>query len=132
MKLDILTALNAERAARRAAVVVTNVESGKQRLVKADQGSGVVKIRGFQLPEQLENVALFKRSRWVAEGFQFGKSMIEGFRGNRHSYTSVLYRAHEKYEGDDQESRCIPSADEPESPMYHAIISIRLKVLRRG
>ena len=35
MKLDILTALNAERAARRAAIVVTNVESGKQRLVKA-------------------------------------------------------------------------------------------------
>ena len=35
MKLDILTALNAERAARRAAVVVTNVESGTQRLVKA-------------------------------------------------------------------------------------------------
>ena len=35
MKLDILTALNAERAARRAAVVVTNVESGKQRLIKA-------------------------------------------------------------------------------------------------
>jgi xanthine dehydrogenase accessory factor len=35
MQLDILIALNAERAARCAAVVVTNVESGKQRLVKA-------------------------------------------------------------------------------------------------
>ncbi|MGB6506549.1 MAG: XdhC family protein, partial [Xanthobacteraceae bacterium] len=35
MKLDILTALNTERAARRAAVVVTNDESGQQRLVKA-------------------------------------------------------------------------------------------------
>jgi xanthine dehydrogenase accessory factor len=35
MKLDILTALNTERAARRAAVVVTNVESGQQRLIKA-------------------------------------------------------------------------------------------------
>jgi xanthine dehydrogenase accessory factor len=35
MQLDILSALNTERAARRAAVVVTNVESGKQRLVKA-------------------------------------------------------------------------------------------------
>ena len=35
MKLEILTALNAERAARRAAVVVTNVGSGAQRLVKA-------------------------------------------------------------------------------------------------
>ena len=35
MKLDILTALNAERAARRAAIVVTDVASGEQRLVKA-------------------------------------------------------------------------------------------------
>jgi xanthine dehydrogenase accessory factor len=35
MKLNILSALNAERAARRAAIVVTNVESGAQRLVKA-------------------------------------------------------------------------------------------------
>jgi xanthine dehydrogenase accessory factor len=35
MKLDILTALNTERAARRAAIVVTDVASGKQRLVKA-------------------------------------------------------------------------------------------------
>jgi xanthine dehydrogenase accessory factor len=34
MQLDILTALNTERAARRAAIVVTNVEGGKQRLVK--------------------------------------------------------------------------------------------------
>jgi xanthine dehydrogenase accessory factor len=35
MKLDLLENLNNERAARRAAIVVTNVESGKQRLVKA-------------------------------------------------------------------------------------------------
>ncbi len=35
MKLDILHALNAERAARRAVVVVTDVASGAQRLVKA-------------------------------------------------------------------------------------------------
>src|SRR5260221_2393310 len=35
MKLDILRALNAERAARRAAVVVTDMTSGEQRLVKA-------------------------------------------------------------------------------------------------
>ena len=35
MKLDILTALNAERAVRRAAIVITNVENGKQRFVKA-------------------------------------------------------------------------------------------------
>ena len=35
MKLDILRELNAEREARRAAVVITDVESGTQRLVKA-------------------------------------------------------------------------------------------------
>jgi xanthine dehydrogenase accessory factor len=35
MKLEILRALNAERAARRAAVVVTDMASGEQRLVKA-------------------------------------------------------------------------------------------------
>ena len=34
MKLDILTTLNGERAARRAAIVVTDVESGRQRLIK--------------------------------------------------------------------------------------------------
>ncbi len=36
MKLDILAALNAARAARRAAIVVTDVASGAQRLVTAD------------------------------------------------------------------------------------------------
>jgi xanthine dehydrogenase accessory factor len=35
MNLDILAALNAERDARRAVVVVTDVDSGAQRLVKA-------------------------------------------------------------------------------------------------
>jgi xanthine dehydrogenase accessory factor len=35
VKLDILKSLNAERAARRAAVVVTDIASGEQRLVKA-------------------------------------------------------------------------------------------------
>ena len=35
MKLDILKALNGERAARRAAIIITNIENGKQRLVKA-------------------------------------------------------------------------------------------------
>jgi xanthine dehydrogenase accessory factor len=34
MRLDILSTLNAERAARRAVLVVTETESGKQRLVK--------------------------------------------------------------------------------------------------
>jgi xanthine dehydrogenase accessory factor len=35
VKLDVLSALNTERAARRAVAVITNVESGAQRLVKA-------------------------------------------------------------------------------------------------
>ena len=35
MKLDLLAALNAERAARRAAVVVTDLSTGTQRLVRA-------------------------------------------------------------------------------------------------
>ncbi len=35
MRLDILKALNEERAARRAAIVVTNQDSGEQRLVTA-------------------------------------------------------------------------------------------------
>ncbi|HZR59987.1 MAG TPA: XdhC family protein [Xanthobacteraceae bacterium] len=34
MKLDLLSTLNAERAARRAAIIVTDVASGKERLVK--------------------------------------------------------------------------------------------------
>ena len=44
MRLDILSTLNAERAARRAAIVVTDVASGKQRLVKgADVGRDPLK-----------------------------------------------------------------------------------------
>ncbi len=35
MKLDLLASLNAERAARRAAIVVTHIENGQERLVKA-------------------------------------------------------------------------------------------------
>ena len=37
MRLDILKALNTERAARRAAIVVTNQENGDQRLVTQDK-----------------------------------------------------------------------------------------------
>jgi len=48
MRLDILKALNAERAARRAAVVMTNQESGAQRLVTQD------KVAGDPLKDQLE------------------------------------------------------------------------------
>jgi xanthine dehydrogenase accessory factor len=40
VKLDILSALNSERAARRAAIVVTDVESGSQRLVKRTDVAG--------------------------------------------------------------------------------------------
>ena len=40
MKLEILQALNAERAARRAEVVITELGSGAQRLLKADQIDG--------------------------------------------------------------------------------------------
>ena len=36
MKLDLLHTLNTERAARRAVIVVTDTETGTQRLVKAD------------------------------------------------------------------------------------------------
>src|SRR5215204_7732283 len=35
MKLEILSALNAERAARRGAIVVTDVDTGAQRLVRS-------------------------------------------------------------------------------------------------
>jgi xanthine dehydrogenase accessory factor len=40
MKLEILAALNVERAARRAAIVVTEVATGAQRLVKAADIAG--------------------------------------------------------------------------------------------
>jgi len=39
VKLDILHTLNAERAARRAVIVVTDVDSGAQRLVKATEAA---------------------------------------------------------------------------------------------
>lgn len=39
MHLEILKSLNAERASRRAAIVVTDVASGEQRLVKADEAA---------------------------------------------------------------------------------------------
>ena len=34
MRLDLLSSLNAERAARRAVMIVTNMENGEQRLVR--------------------------------------------------------------------------------------------------
>lgn len=40
MQLELLTALNEERAARRAAIVVTGLDSGEQRFVKASAAAG--------------------------------------------------------------------------------------------
>lgn len=40
MKLELLSALNVERAARRAAILVTDLASGDQRLVKQDDLAG--------------------------------------------------------------------------------------------
>ena len=45
MHLDILKALNAERAARRAVIVVTNQDSGAQRLVKARRRRAAIRSR---------------------------------------------------------------------------------------
>ena len=42
MRLDLLETLNAERAARRAAVLVTDLATGLQRLVKAENAAGDV------------------------------------------------------------------------------------------
>ena len=39
MRLDILSSLNAERAARRAVIIVTEMQSGKQRLVKGEDAA---------------------------------------------------------------------------------------------
>ena len=41
MRLDILKALNEERAARRSVIVVTNQDSGEQRLVKAPTSAAI-------------------------------------------------------------------------------------------
>jgi len=59
MKLSILKALNEERAARRAAVVVTDLASGDQRLVKAAD------VAGDPLRETLE------------KALRMGKSSVE-------------------------------------------------------
>lgn len=59
MKLDVLHALNTERTARRAAVLVTDVASGAQRLVKASDVAG----------DPLKNV-LEKRLRMAKSGIE--------------------------------------------------------------
>ena len=59
MKLDILHALNAERAARRAVVLVTDVTSGTQRLVKA-----------ADMPKDPLREAIEKRLRMAKSGME--------------------------------------------------------------
>jgi xanthine dehydrogenase accessory factor len=59
VRLDILKALNEERAARRSVIVVTNQDSGEQRLVKATD------IRGDALKE-----VLGKRLRMAKSGIE--------------------------------------------------------------
>ena len=68
MRLDILKALNAERAARRAAVVVTNQESGAQRLVTRD------KVAGDPLKDLLE--ALLRSGKSGVEETPEGKVFL--------------------------------------------------------
>jgi xanthine dehydrogenase accessory factor len=59
LRLDILKALNEERAARRSVIVVTNQDSGEQRLVKATD------IRGDALKD-----VLGKRLRMAKSGIE--------------------------------------------------------------
>ncbi len=62
MRLDLLAALNVERAARRAAVLVTDVASGEQRLVREGE------IAADPLGNSLENSLRAGRSGAVAHG----------------------------------------------------------------
>ena len=62
MRLDILAALNTERAARRAAVLVTDLASGEQRLVRADA------LAGDPLAEALEPRLRAGKSGTVEQG----------------------------------------------------------------
>ncbi|MFG1349255.1 XdhC family protein [Xanthobacter autotrophicus] len=62
MRLDLLAALNAERAARRACVVVTELENGAQRLVVRDQ------VDGDPLAGPIREALAIRRSRLVGEG----------------------------------------------------------------
>jgi len=66
MRLSLLTDLNAERAARRAAILVTDVESGEQRLVREAE------INGDPLAEELQDALRRGKSGLVEqEGRQF-------------------------------------------------------------
>jgi xanthine dehydrogenase accessory factor len=71
MQLDLLTALNEERAARRAAIVVTALESGEQRLVKARDAAN------DELREALEK--RFRSSKSGTEETPRGKFFLTVF-----------------------------------------------------
>ncbi|MDQ0509306.1 XdhC family protein [Ancylobacter amanitiformis] len=62
MELAVLEALNAERAARRATLLVTELGSGRQRVVRPDA------IAGDPLAEQLTEALRTGRSRLVEHG----------------------------------------------------------------
>ena len=62
MRLDLLAALNAERLARRACVMVTELESGAQRLVGLDQ------VDADPLAGAIREALALRRSRLVGEG----------------------------------------------------------------
>src|SRR5262249_61785841 len=72
MKLEILKTLNAERAARRSAVVVTDVATGGQRLVKAAEGAR------DPLKEQIEKH--IRRGKSGMGGNPAGKRFFAGAR----------------------------------------------------
>ena len=66
MRLDLLAALNAERAARRAAVLVTEIETGEQRLVRETD------VTGDALAEAIaDRLRLGKSGLVEAEGRQY-------------------------------------------------------------
>jgi xanthine dehydrogenase accessory factor len=65
MRLDLLKTLNAERAARRATVLVTDIESGEQRLVKGAD------LAADPLAEHLDAALRMGKSRSIEEA---GKS----------------------------------------------------------
>lgn len=65
MRLDLLSTLNAERAARRACLVVTELASGEQRLVSAAD------IGGDPLAPALREALTQGRSGLVADGAAF-------------------------------------------------------------
>jgi xanthine dehydrogenase accessory factor len=69
MRLDLLAALNAERAARRAAVLVTDIESGEQRLVRE------------------EAVAADPLADAIGERLRLGKSGLVEAQGRQHFLT---------------------------------------------